>query len=85
MENNDEISHSEIERLENLERIINNFKIASAGAGSVLGGFGKLPKNQSELSFEERFANVQRARSKFSLFGENVNIDGNFDDGLTAS
>lgn len=85
MENNDEISHSEIDRLENLERIINRFKIASSGAGSVLGGFGKLPKNQSELSFAERFANVQRARGKFSLFGENVSIDGNFNDGLSAS
>lgn len=85
MEDTNEVGSSEISRLENLERVVHKFKIASAGDGAVLGGFGTLPKNQSELSFKERLANVQQARAKFELVGHNVAVDGNFIDGLIAS
>lgn len=85
MENTDEERGDEINRIENLERIIIKFNIASAGSGAVLGGFGKLPKNRNELPLPERLANVQKARVQFSLTGQNVGVTGNFEDGLIAS
>jgi hypothetical protein len=85
MEDPDEISGSEISRVESLERIVNRFKLAVSGDGNVLGGFGKLPKNQKELPLPERLANITRARIEFSLSGLNVDVAGSFHDGFRFS
>jgi len=85
MEDHDEISGSTIRRVENLERIVNRFKLVVAGSGNVSGGFGKLPKNQEQLPIQERIANITAARLKFNLVGQNVDVAGTFNDGFNFS
>lgn len=84
MEDSNEISNSEVSRIEELETIIRRHKFAVSG-GAVLGGFGKLPKNQSELPLEQRLANIQAARAKYDIKGVNVDITGSFQDGFKFS
>ena len=84
MEDPNEVSRSEVSRIEELETIIGRHKFAVAG-GAVMGGFGKLPKNQSELPLEQRLANIQSARAKYELKGVNIDIAGSFDDGFKFS
>ncbi len=84
MENTDEISGGALNRIEELETIIRRHRFAVFG-GAVLGGFGKLPKNQSELSLEQRLANIQKARAEYDLKGVNVDITGSFQDGYRFS
>lgn len=84
MENSDEESRSAVIRIEELETIIHRHKFA-VSSGAVLGGFGKLPKNQSELPLEQRLSNIQAARAKYELVGENIDIAGSFDDGFKFS
>ncbi len=84
MENTDEISGSEVNRIEELETIIRQHKFAVSG-GAVLGGFGKLPKNQSELPLEQRLANIQKARAAYDIQSTEINIGGSFDDGYRFS
>jgi hypothetical protein len=85
MENPDQIGSSPLSRIQNLERIINKFRIATSGDGTVLGTFGKLPKNQEQSPLEQRLANIQQSRGSFGLIGENVDVAGNFKDGFTLS
>jgi hypothetical protein len=84
MEDSNEIGYSEVGRIEELETIIRRHKFAVSG-GAVLGGFGKLPKNQSELPLEQRLANIKAARAKYELVGENISIAGSFEDGFKFS
>lgn len=81
MEDNDEISHSEINRLENLERIVRKFKIVSVN-GAVHGGFGKLEPAE-DLS--TRLSNLESAVNQFGLTSGDVNIAGDFNDGFDVS
>ena len=85
MEDPDQITGDEINRIENLERIVKRFRIAVAGDGKVLGGFGKLFKPPEELTLEQRLTNLENATNLFNLVGDNVDVAGNFDDGFSVS
>ncbi len=84
MEDSNEIGGGTLNRIEELETVIRRHKFAVTG-GAVLGGFGKLPKNQSELSLEQRLANIQKARAEYDIKGVNVDISGSFQDGFEFS
>lgn len=84
MEDSNEIGGGTVNRIEELETIIRRHKFAVAG-GAVLGGFGKLPKNQDELPLEQRLANIQKARAAYALEGVNTSIAGSFQDGFKLS
>ena len=85
MEDRNEISGDEINRIDELERIVHRFKFVTAGDGKVLGGFGKLFKPSEGLSLEQRLTNLENVTNAFNIAGENVGIAGNFDDGFTFS
>ncbi len=84
MEDSDEISGGTLNRIEELETVIRQHKFAVSG-GAVLGGFGKLPKNQNELPLEQRLANIQKARAEYELKGVNISVVGSFQDGFKLS
>lgn len=86
MEDPDEVSSSEVEgRLYNIERVINKFKIVSSGSGTVLGGFGKLPDDYSQMVPSEKLKHLTSATNKFDLSGMGVDVAGSFDDGFKLS
>jgi hypothetical protein len=83
VEDSNEIRGSEVEnRLYNLERIVRRFKIAVAGDGNVIGGFGKLDHHDDP---NVRLSNLEQAVGKFEVRGNNVEVGGSFDDGFNIS
>ena len=85
MVGNDDKFGDEINRIEELEQVVQRFKFITSGDGKVLGGFGKLFKPPEGLSLEQRLANLENATNAFNVIGQNVNVDGNFDDGFILS
>lgn len=83
MEGADSISSDEIAKLNSLEKRVRDFKIIVSGNGTVEGGFGKLPDNESDPV--KRLENLIRSVNSFTLSGSNVSISGSIDDGFIIS
>lgn len=66
------------ERIERLEKHVLNFRIITAGDGSIEGGFGSLPRADN---IGDRLSNLENAVAKFTLAGNNVQVSGSFDSG----
>ena len=71
------------DRVKNMEKAINGFRIMSAGDGLLRGGFPRIPNVAQDML--ERMKNLSDAMSKFHLVGDNLNVSGSFDKGYTVS
>jgi hypothetical protein len=74
---------SPTDRVNNMEKAINGFRIMSAGDGLLRGGFPKIPNVAEDML--DRMKNLSNAMDKFNLTGDNLNVSGNFNDGYTVS
>lgn len=66
------------ERIARLWNQARNFRIVTAGDGNVSGGFDTFP-NLSDRG--EQLDYLEKAVSKFTLSGQNVQVAGSFDAG----
>jgi 3-oxoacyl-[acyl-carrier-protein] synthase III len=71
------------DRVKNMEKAVNGFRIMSAGDGLLRGGFPKIPNVAEDML--ERMKNLSNAMDKFNLTGDNLNVSGNFNDGFTVT
>jgi hypothetical protein len=71
------------DRVTQMEKAINGFRIISAGDGLLRGGFPRIPTGV--LDTMKQMQNISNAMSKFQMVGDNLNVSGSFDKGYTVT
>ncbi len=72
------------QRVQDMEKSVKTFRIASSGDGELRGGFGRLPSNPAQ-ELLDRMKDLTKAMNQFNLTGDNLNISGSFNKGYTVS
>jgi len=81
MEDRNEIGDSEVNRLDLLKRIVKKHRLVVIG-GDVQGGFGKLKESDDP---HEQLSHLENSVNQFGYSSEDVDVSGNFDDGINFS
>ncbi len=70
------------QRVNDIEKAVKTFRIASSGDGELRGGFGRLPPNPA-ADLLDRMKDLTKAMNQFNLTGDNLNVSGSFNKGYT--